>query len=177
MKILILFLSPIILFAHALSVNAFYESGELYIESMFGNGKACKGCGFVVKNKDIEVLKGDLDENGLFEREIALKAPITINIDGGMGHQAEMTIEASDIEQEVEEKSVATTPTVSKESLSNIDEETLRKIIKSELNKQNAKIETLIEKNKSTTEQMLMGLGYILGIFGLWQLFARKKES
>ena len=173
MKILLLLLFSTILFAHTLSVNAVYEDGELYIESMFGNGDACKGCGFVVKHNEKEILKGVLDSSGSYEQKVTLKAPFRVYVDGGMGHQADLQIDASDIEQTIKEQPTATT----KQPLTQIDEESLRKIIKSELNKQNVKIKTMIEKNRSTTEQMIMGLGYILGIFGLWQLFARKYQK
>ena len=88
-----------------------------------------------------------------------------------MGHWADVSIEGNEMgeESEVVNSTNAT--------INSIDETKIRQIIRSELNKQNSKIEIMIEKNKSNLEKMLVGLGYILGIFGLWQLVLRKKEK
>jgi len=168
MKFLILFLLPIFIYAHSLSVTSSYESEELFIESFYGNGNPCKGCSFGVKKENQEVFKGTLDNEGVFEQVVKIKAPFTVHIDGGMGHWADVEIEGNEIEIE---------SNTTNSTMQSIDETKIRQIIRSELNKQNSKIESLIEKNKSITEKMLIGLGYILGIFGLWQLFSRKKEK
>lgn len=171
MRVLIVFLLPILMFAHSLSVTGSYEDGELYIESMFGNGDSCEECPFSIKQKDNEIYKGVLDESGVFEQKVKLKAPFDIHVDGGMGHKADVKIEGNEFVKEIESSNPTDT------AINSIDETKIRQIIKSELNKQNAKIEVMIEKNRSTTEQMLVGLGYILGIFGLWQLFIRKTHK
>jgi len=168
MKILTFFLLPIFVYAHSLSVTSSYESQELFIESFYGNGNPCKGCKFDIKRDNKELFKGTLDDDGVFEQTVKLQVPFSVHIDGGMGHWADVEIEGNEIEIE---------SNVENSTMNSIDETKLREIIRSELNKQNSKIESLIEKNKSNTEKMLMGLGYILGIFGLWQLFSRKKEK
>ncbi len=171
MKILLLFLSPLILFAHSLSVTASYESGELFVESYFGNGDACKGCGFTVTHNDKELFKGNLDDEGVFENKVAFKAPFGVHIDGGMGHWADVEIEKSETEE------LSDIVNSSNATMNSIDETKIRQIIRSELNKQNTKIETIVNKHKSKLEQLLVGLGYILGVFGLWQLFARRYQK
>jgi nickel transport protein len=171
MRTLIIFLLPIFMFAHSLSVTASYEDGELFIESFYGDGNPCKGCEFKITNGDKESFKGNLDDEGAFEEAIKLQAPFDVHVDGGMGHWADVNIEGN----EMGEKPEVTESTNA--MMSGIDESKIREIIKTELNKQNAKIQSMIEKNKSNTEKMLVGLGYILGIFGLWQLFAKRKEN
>lgn len=171
MRILLVFLLPVLMFAHSLSVTASYEDGELFIESFYGDGSPCKNCEFTVKHKQKEVYKGKLDNEGVFENPVKLQTPFDVHMDGGMGHWADVKIEGN----EMGEKSLV--PESTNATVNSIDETKIREIIRAELNKQNAKIESMIEKNKSNTEKMLVGLGYILGIFGLWQLFGRKKEK
>lgn len=171
MKTIILFLFPIFIYAHSLSVTSSYEDKELFIESFYGDGNPCKGCTFRVKKGNEEIYKGNLDVEGVFEQAVKLEAPFNVHINGGMGHWADVQIEGN--EMGVESDITNSTNT----TMNSIDETKIRQIIRSELNKQNTKIESLIEKNKSNTEKMLVGLGYILGIFGLWQLLARKKEK
>ncbi len=171
MKIVILFLLPLFIYAHSLSVTASYEDGELFIESFYGDGNPCKGCKFRVKEGNKEVFKENLDVEGVFEQAVKLKTPFNVHINGGMGHWADIKIDGNEMGEESDITNSTNT------TMNSIDETKLRQIIKSELNKQNTKIESLIEKNKSNTEKMLVGLGYILGIFGLWQLLARKKEK
>jgi len=171
MKVVILFLLPIFIYAHSLSVTASYENKELFIESFYGDGNPCKGCVFRVKKDKKEVFKGNLDNEGVFEQEVELSTPFDVHINGGMGHWADVIIEGNEMGEETDVTNSTNT------TMNSIDETKIRQIIRSELNKQNTKIESLIEKNKSNTEKMLIGLGYILGIFGLWQLFIRKKEK
>ena len=171
MKVLVFFLLPILIYAHSVSVTASYENKELFIESFYGDGNPCKGCVFRVKKENIELYKGKLDEEGVFEQIVKLEIPFNVHINGGMGHWADVRVEGNEMGEEPKMRNSTNTLNNS------IDEIKIRQIIRSELNKQNTKIESLIEKNKSTTEKMLVGLGYILGIFGLWQLMLRKKEK
>ena len=171
MKALVFFLFPIFIYAHSVSVTASYENKELFIESFYGDGNPCKGCVFRVKKENIELYKGKLDDEGVFEQIVKLETPFNIHINGGMGHWADVVVEGNEMGEEPKMSNSTNTMNNS------IDEIKIRQIIRSELNKQNTKIESLIEKNKSTTEKMLVGLGYILGIFGLWQLMLRKKEK
>ena len=172
MKILLIFFTPIIMLAHALSVTASYENGDLFVESFFGDGTPCKGCKFDVKQNEKELFNTTLDDEGVFEDSVDFKPPFEVHIDGGMGHWADVKIDGSEIETEE-----TTTMNSSNATMNSIDETKIRQIIRSELNKQNGKIESMIKKNESNLERMLVGLGYILGIFGLWQLFMHRREK
>ena len=171
MKILLIFFTPIIMLAHSLSVTASYEDGELFIESFFGDGTPCKECSFDVKKDEKELFKSVLDNEGVFEDSIELTPPFDVHIDGGMGHWADVKIDGT----EMQTQSYSTNST--NVTMNNIDEAKIRQIIRIELNKQNGKIESMIKKNESNLEKMLVGLGYILGIFGLWQLFMHRQEK
>jgi len=171
MRFLVFFLLPIFIYAHSLSVTSSYEDEELFIESFFGDGNPCKGCTFTITKQDNEIYKGKLDKEGVYEEAVKLETPFDVHIDGGMGHWADVAIEGNEMDEKPKVINNVNT------TLSGIDETKIRQIIRSELNKQNTKLESIIERNKPNTEKMLVGLGYILGIFGLWQLFARKKEK
>jgi len=171
MKILLVFFTPIMIFAHSLSVTASYEDGELFIESFFGDGKPCANCKFDVKKGEEELYEGTLDDEGVFEKQVELKPPFDVHIDGSMGHWADVKIDGTEIQSE------SSSALSSNTTISNLDEAKIRQIIRSELNKQNGKIESIVKKNESNLEKMLVGLGYILGIFGLWQLFMNRREK
>lgn len=171
MKILLALITPLFLLAHSLSVTASYEDKELFIESFFGDGNPCKECPFEVKKGEKKIFKAKLDVQGAFEDSFEAKPPFDIHIDGGMGHWADVKIDGTEMVEESE------TLNRDNATMNSIDETKIRQIIRSELNKQNSKIEVMIEKNKSNLEKMLVGLGYILGIFGLWQLFVKRKEK
>jgi len=175
MKILKLFLMtlfvPMVMLAHSLSVTSSYEDGELFIESFFGDGNPCKGCTFKIKNGQKEVFTNKLGDDGSFEQSVELKTPFDVHVNGGMGHWADLTIDGDEMEDKSESMNS------SNATMNSIDETKIRQIIRSELNKQNTKIETMIAKNKSNLEKMLVGLGYILGIFGLWQLLAQRLQK
>jgi len=170
MKFLITFFIPIFIFAHSLSVTASYEEEELFIESFFGDGNPCKDCFFEIIKNDNEIYSNKLGNDGVFEQNIKLLPPFEVIIDGGMGHSADVKVDGNEITKETVTSQNSTT-------MQNIDESKIREIIRSELIKQNSKIEVMIEKNKSNFEKMIVGLGYILGIFGLWQLFIRNQEK
>ena len=171
MKILLAILTPLFLLAHSLSVTASYEDKELFIESFFGDGNPCKECPFEVKKDEKKIFESKLDSQGAFENSFDAKPPFDIHIDGGMGHWADVKIDGTEMAEESE------TMNRDNATMNSIDETKIRQIIRSELNKQNSKIEVMIEKNKSNLEKMLVGLGYILGIFGLWQLFVKPKKK
>lgn len=171
MKLIMIFLFPVMVFAHSLSVTASYEEGELFIEAFFGDGSACKECLFDIKKDDKEIFKGKLGAEGDFEEPVELIPPFDVHIDGGMGHWADVTIDGNEMVQS------SATMQSSNATMNSMDEAKIRQIIRSELNKQNSKIEAMVEKNKSNLEKMLVGLGYILGIFGLWQLFMKRQEK
>ncbi|RXK14214.1 hypothetical protein CP965_01845 [Halarcobacter mediterraneus] len=171
-KILIALFLPLFLWAHSLSATAAYEDGELFIEAYFSDGSPCHKCSFTLKKSNEIIYSGKLDDKGFIEEKVQLKAPFTIYVDGGMGHQGVVSIEA--LEEDLTENEIIENNET--KQFTSIDEATIRSIVRGELNKQNTKIEAMIEKNKSTLEKMLVGLGYILGIFGIWQLFVRKKQ-
>ncbi|MCV6608122.1 MAG: hypothetical protein OIF32_07920 [Campylobacterales bacterium] len=173
MKSLILIFLPLFLFGHSLSTTASYEDGELFVESYFGDGNPCKGCGFTVSKNNKTLYEDNLDHTGVFEKNVELKPPFDVHVDGGMGHWADVKINGTEIESD----EIDTSKEATSESSVGLSETQIRKIIRSELNKQNAKIEMMVDKNKSKLEEMLVGLGYILGIFALWQFFIRKKEN
>ena len=171
MRFLILLIVPVFMFAHSISVTSSYEDGELFIESFFGDGTPCSRCEFTILNEKKEVYRDKLLDDGSFEEKVKLQTPFDVHIDGGMGHWADVNIEGDEISPPP--KSI----TNENNNVTNINEAQIRTIIRSELAKQNAKIEVMIEKNKSNLEKILVGLGYILGIFGLWQLIAQRVQK
>lgn len=141
MKIILVLLLPLSIFAHKLVVSAAYEDGELFVESFFSNAKPCVECGFSIEHKGKEIFEAKLDKGGTFEQNVDLQTPFILNVDGGIGHLAKVEIEGNefDTKEEKVEDDLAT-------SVSSISDKQIKKIVRTELNKQTQKIETLLEE-------------------------------
>jgi hypothetical protein len=63
---------------------------------------------------------------------------------------------------------------VSSDTQTSVNSEALRTIIRQELAKQTAEIQTAIDAGRTQTDKIIAGIGYLLGIFGLFMLFRKK---
>jgi len=154
-------------YAHKLNVLAIYESGTLNISSYFADGTFCKRCAYTVTGTDGHVIfKGTLSNSGEAVLSGELPSSFTVNVDAGMGHFAKMEV--------VPEPSADSQPSVSSDTQTSVNSEALRTIIRQELAKQTAEIQTAIDAGRTQTDKIIAGIGYLLGIFGLFMLFRKK---
>lgn len=119
------------LFAHKLNLFTSYENGALFVSTYFANGKGCKNCKVVIKDKDEKILFMT-ETNRKGELSIKLdKKEFIVSVDAGGGHIVSDFIKVKELKK--------------KELALDKDNELIEKL-KSENQELNAKVKSLEEK-------------------------------
>jgi nickel transport protein len=183
---LIIMMINISVFAHKVNIFAYVEGDKVYTESYFNDGKKCIDSKIeVFDNQGNKLLEGLTDEEGMFYFEIPsedvidgdLKAVLTAS----MGHRAEYIIRADElrdvaelIEEKLEEPVTGLSPEVS-----SFDLKEIQSLIEDALDK---KLEPIMREIKKSQEdrisftEIIGGIGYIIGIFGIIAYFLSRKR-
>ena len=166
-----------LLYAHKVNLFVYVKDNKVYCEGYYPDGKKVKGGVIRVYDKEKNtLLTGKTDENGIFSFVPEAKKDLKIVLDAGMGHKVEAEIRAEElpiIKKEKKEESKSTSETIKKEEL--------KKVVAEVINEKLTPIYELLlknekEKNKILVKEIISGVGYILGIFGIISLFLKKKN-
>jgi len=85
--------------AHKVNLFAYAEKGTVFTESYFPDGRAVeKGTVRVYDSKDLLLLEGKTDTEGLFNFDIPKIDALTIVIDAGMGHKNRFVLKKAEVE-------------------------------------------------------------------------------
>jgi nickel transport protein len=85
--------------AHRVSVFAWVQGDTVHVETKFSGGKKVKGGRIVVTDSSgVELLTGKTDNSGEFSFKIPRRTDLKIILEAGMGHRAEWTVPADDME-------------------------------------------------------------------------------
>ncbi len=180
---LIIMMINIPVFAHKVNIFAYVEGDKVYTESYFNDGKKCVDSKIeVFDNQENKLLEGITNENG----EFSFKTPqeegdLKIVLTASMGHRAEYIISANElvdtvgsIKEELEEP----VPVVSPE-VSSFDLKEIQSLMEDALDK---KLEPILREIKRSQEhkisptEIIGGIGYIIGIFGIIAYFLSRKR-
>jgi len=180
---LIIIMINILVFAHKVIIFAYVEGDIVYTESYFSDGKKCIDSKIeVFDSQGNKLLEGITDENG----EFSFKTPqeegdLKIVLTAGMGHRAEYSISADEIR--------GSTGLIKEEPVSLISPETslvdlkeIQSIIEGTLDEKLKPImREMIEIKKSQEDkisptEIIGGIGYIIGIFGIIAYFLSRKK-
>ena len=177
-------------FAHKVNIFAYVEGDKVYTESYFNDGKKCVDSKIeVFDNQENKLLEGITNENG----EFSFKTPqeegnLKIVLIASMGHRAEYILESESLSEQ-NEISVPVAEVVEAED--NKKEETLsteippinlkeiQLLIEESLDK---KLEPILREIKRSQEhkisptEIIGGIGYIIGIFGIIAYFLSRKR-
>jgi len=180
---LIAIMMDVSVFAHKVNVFAYVDGDKIYSESYFNDGKKCVDSKIeVFDNQGNKLLEGITDENGEFSFKTPQKeGDLKIVLTASMGHRAEYTISADElgdtvglIKEELEEPVPVVSPEVSSLDLKEIQllientlDEKLKPIIK-EIKKS--------QEDKISPTEIIGGIGYIIGIFGIIAYFLSRKR-
>ena len=105
MKILLLLVCGVLLLstaasAHKVNIFAYAESGTIYSESYFPDGRAVEnGKVLVYDNQDNLLLEGTTDKDGLYSFDIPKIDDLTIVIDASMGHRNSFELSKDEVEE------------------------------------------------------------------------------
>lgn len=85
--------------AHKVNLFAYAGKGTVFTESYFSDGRAVeKGRVLVYDSKDLLLLEGKTDTEGIFDFGIPKIDELTIVIDAGMGHKNRFILKKTDVE-------------------------------------------------------------------------------
>ncbi len=183
---LIIIMMDISVFAHKVNVFAYAEGDKVYTESYFNDGKMCVDSKIeVFDNQGNKLLEGLTDEEGMF----SFKIPSEDVIDGGLkivlsaslGHRAEYIISADEIRGSaglIKEEPEEPVSLISPET-SSVDLKEIQSIIEDTLDEKLKPIMREIKKSqedKISPTEIIGGIGYIIGIFGIIAYFLSRKR-
>ena len=180
---LIIIIMDISVFAHKVNIFAYVEGDKVYTESYFNDGKMCVDSKIeVFDNQGNKLLEGLTDKEGAFSFEIPLgDGDLKVVLIASMGHRAEYTISADElgdtvgsIKEELKEPVSVISPEVS-----SFDLKEIQSLIEDALDK---KLEPILREIKRSQEhkisptEIIGGIGYIFGIFGIIAYFLSRKK-
>jgi len=181
--ILIIMMINIPVFAHKVNVFAYMEGDKIYSESYFNDGKKCVDSKIeVFDNQGNKLLEGLTNAEGAFSFEVPQEdGDLKIVLIASMGHRAEYTISADELGDtvgSVKEKLEEPVSVVSPE-VSSFDLKEIQSLIEDVLDKKLKPIMREIKKSqedKISPTEIIGGIGYIIGIFGIAAYFLSRKR-
>lgn len=201
---LIIIMMDVSVFAHKVNIFAYVEGEKIYTESYFNDGKKCIDSKIeVFDNQGNKLLEGLTDKEGEFSFEVPSEnGNLKIVLTASMGHRAEYTIRTDElrdtmgsIEESIErpissekrdESSLTEMISEEKEAISpeisslNLNE--IRSLIEDALDEKLKPIMRDVREIKKSQEdkisptEIIGGIGYIIGIFGIIAYFLSRKR-
>jgi len=183
---LIIMMVNISVFAHKVNIFAYVEREKIYTESYFNDGKKCVESKIeVFDNQGNILLEGLTDQEGMFSFEApsedVIDGDLKVVLTASLGHRAEYIVLANElrgITGIIKEKSEESIPAVSPE-ISSFDLKEIQSLIEDALDK---KLEPIMREIKKSQEdsisptEIIGGIGYIVGIFGIIAYFLSRKR-
>jgi len=175
----LLFISSV--FAHRVNIFAYVENDTVYTESYFSDGKTVKnGEVEVYDSSGNKVLEGKTDKNGLFNFKMPKKDNLKIVINASMGHKGSYTISKDEFPDVAEEKKskISKPQDFKTKEVSHVDLDQIRKIVNTSLDKKLIPLvkELKKQKKKISFTEIVGGIGYTFGIFGIIFYFVSKRK-
>ncbi len=201
---LIIIMMDVSVFAHKVNIFAYVEGEKIYTESYFNDGKKCIDSKIeVFENQGNKLLEGLTDREGEFSFKVPSEdGDLKIVLTASMGHRAEYSVSADElrdtmgsIEESIEkpifsekrdESSLAEMISEEKEAISpeisSLDLNEIRSLIEDALDE---KLKPIIremkeikksQEDKVSPTEIIGGIGYIIGIFGIIAYFLSRKR-
>ena len=185
--------------AHKVTIFAWVDGDTVYTQSKFSGGKRVKNTPVLVFDpKDVLLLDGKTDKNGMFSFKIPQKTSLKIVLKASMAHMAvwKIPVEAlggtepkNAAKTDALQDSLKTSPDsvdietheqVSGSSTVTLEKREIEEIIDASLDKKLAPITEIladsIHRGPGITE-IMGGLGYIFGLVGVALYFANRKRK
>jgi nickel transport protein len=188
--------------AHRVLVFAFAEGDTIHTESKFvGSGAVQKGQVLVQDKKTGQtLLTGTTDDQGKFSFKIppeaaAQRMDLLIVSEATMGHKGEWLLKAESYLPGAQKASTATAPGASTPATpapstpppvasgfkaTSVDQQALETALDKSLERHLAPLKEMLTDltiHRTSLTDIIGGLGYIAGIFGLWAYFMSKKQA
>jgi nickel transport protein len=182
--------------AHRVLVFAYVEGDTIYTESKFSPDTPVRLGKVLVTDKktDKVLLTGNTDDQGKFSFKIpeeakAQKLDLLIVTEAAMGHRGEWLLKADNYLPEATKTAAPAAPSSSAPTASpasppvaaggsksgSIDQQALDAIMERHLGPIREKL-TELSLHRTSVTDVIGGLGYIAGIFGLWAYFMSRRQ-
>jgi nickel transport protein len=198
--ILIICAFPTPALAHRVLVFAYAEGDTIHTESKFiPNTPVRQGKILVLDQKtDKVLLTGQTDDRGKFSFKIpdtaaSQKLDLKIVVEAAMGHRGEWLLKADSYLPGAKKATTVapaavgapvspTAPVTPGAKATNVDQQMLEAAVNKALERHLAPLKEMLTEltiHRTSLPDIIGGIGYILGIFGLWAYFMskRKKDS
>ncbi|MGL1931204.1 MAG: hypothetical protein OCC45_05535 [Desulfotalea sp.] len=164
--------------AHRMNVFAYEKGEEIICEATWAGGKKlASGISVSVKQDNNLIANGKTDKQGIFIFPSPdMAKDIFITADSGDGHLAKWLMPAENISSKTQPISLAK----SKQTASPSTNDELKEIIRNELSDQLAPIKRHLAAQGSAgpkLQDILGGLGYIIGLLGLAAYYTSKRKK
>lgn len=175
--------------AHKLNLFTYVEGDKVFVDGYFADGTKARNSSVTVRNgaRDV-VIEGTTDEEGQFNFKLATPSELHIVLNAGLGHQAEAVIAATEFggtaspaaaaaPATTEPHGTATTETAAVATALDAREleTTIQRAVSEGVRPLAKEIMDLREKAK--VSDMIGGVGFIVGAFGLWALFTSRRNT
>jgi len=187
--ILIMLLTALPAAAHKVVLYAYVEGGQIVAEASYGDGSAVKEGKIKMFDESGQLLKeGVTNEKGISRLNIPAKTNLKLKLEAGMGHQAQYTINKSqlpDLQKNISKskensQSQSQLEETSSKTMDGISEKKLRTIVSQELDKKisplNKKIVQIENDKGPGITEIIGGIGYIFGLMGLALYFKKGRK-
>ncbi len=175
--------------AHKVSAYAYREGDKVIGECYFIDGSPCKNSKVDVYDKEGSKILGTVtDEKGRFSFKTSNKGELKIVIPAGEGHRAEYRLEALEqgtVKDEIKKPESAKKPKKEQElklPRTSINKDELKQIIDEAMDTRlqglkNEIMDIRKEMDKLSYRDIIGGIGYIFGVWGLIMILKRKKNA
>jgi len=178
--------------AHRVNVFAYVEGSTCHVEGYFSRSRRAKNATVEVFDAGgKKVLEGKTDDEGNFSFPVTSRGALRIVLTAGLGHKSEFLLPAAETEsasdapptaEEVPSGVPVSTGKISGNKPPVVDAETIKGIIDDVLDERLKPVYALVseieeERNRIGAKEVISGLCYIAGVFGIaFFIAARRKE-
>jgi nickel transport protein len=169
--------------AHKVNVFAWVEGDMVFVEGYYPGGKKAQNSLVEVYNRaGVKLLEGRTNQKGEFSFKVPAREDLRIVLTASMGHKNDFTLPAGDLGGS-EPGSQDAVPKLGERSITPlstpVDIGQLEEIIDKSLDR---KLDPVIKLIRSTRKEgpgvteIIGGIGYIFGLFGVVMYFKSRKE-
>ena len=174
---------PSQVWAHKVNVFAWVEGDMVFVEGYYPGGKRAQNSLVEVYNSGgAKLLEGRTNQKGEFSFKIPAKEDLRIVLTAGMGHKNDFTITAGDLggsESSLQEPQPEISEKIAASSGTELDMGQLKVMIDQALDRKLEPVVKLILKTRKEgpgVTEIIGGIGYIFGLFGLVMYLKSRKE-
>ena len=174
--------------AHKVNVFGYREGNCIIGEAYFSDGSSCKKCLVEIYDEQGEkIAQTTTDEKGKFKVLVNEKGSVKIKLIAGEGHLAEYEIE--DLKEVAEKNQTSFQKEISKKVVKSknsqiqafISKDELKNIVREVVAKETEGIKSMLmdlkkDMNKTKIHEIISGIGYIFGIWGIIALLKTRKR-